>query len=69
VRGGLGDNVAKALAAVGITPERVEAWTGKPCGCRERARKLNALGAWARRVLSGKTDEAGEHLEKLMKEE
>lgn len=41
---GLGDMVAAGLAAVGITPERVSALTGKPCGCKERQAALNALG-------------------------
>lgn len=41
---GLGDMVAAGLAAVGITPERVSAVTGKPCACKERQAKWNALG-------------------------
>lgn len=41
---GLGDMVAAGLAAVGITPERVSALTGKPCGCKKRQEALNALG-------------------------
>jgi hypothetical protein len=41
---GLGDYVAAGLAAVGITPERVSKVLGRPCGCKERAAKLNALG-------------------------
>ena len=41
---GLGDYVANALAAVGITKERVEAVVGGPCGCSERAEQLNELG-------------------------
>lgn len=43
-RRGLGDLVASGLSAIGITPERVSAVTGRPCGCKERARKLNELG-------------------------
>jgi hypothetical protein len=43
-RQGLGDMVAAGLASVGITPERVSAVTGKPCGCKERQAALNALG-------------------------
>lgn len=43
-RQGLGDMVAAGLAAVGITPERVSALTGKPCGCKQRQAALNALG-------------------------
>lgn len=41
---GLGDMVAAGLSAVGITPERVSAVTGKPCGCKKRQEALNALG-------------------------
>lgn len=41
---GLGDVVAEILAAVGITPERVEAFTGKPCGCKQRQQRLNQAG-------------------------
>jgi hypothetical protein len=41
---GLGDRVASVLSAVGITPKRVEAVTGKPCGCKARQQKLNELG-------------------------
>ena len=41
---GLGDLVASGLSAVGITPERVSALTGKPCGCKQRQAALNALG-------------------------
>lgn len=41
---GLGDIVSAGLAAVGITPERVSKVLGRPCGCKERAAKLNELG-------------------------
>ena len=43
-RPGLGDMVSAGLAAVGITPERVSKVLGRPCGCKERAAKLNELG-------------------------
>lgn len=43
-RRGLGDMLAAGLRAVGITPERVSAITGKPCGCKQRQAALNALG-------------------------
>lgn len=39
----LGDWIASALAAVGITPARVEQVVGKKCGCNKRKRKLNEL--------------------------
>lgn len=54
---GLGDLVEKALSKVGITEERVQKWLGRPCGCRGRKEKLNQLGQWAARLLTGKTSE------------
>jgi len=50
---GLGDKVASALSAVGITEERVAAWLGGECGCAERRAKLNRLGAWATSFFTG----------------
>lgn len=44
-RPGLGDYVATALSAIGITKPRVEAAVGRPCGCRERQAAMNAAGA------------------------
>ena len=41
---GLGDWVQFALAAIGITKERVEKVSGKPCGCKQRQEALNKLG-------------------------
>lgn len=52
-----GDNLAKALEIAGITPERVERFIGKPCGCPERQERLNQLGAWVRRVIRGKSSD------------
>ena len=43
---GLGDMVASALAAIGITKQRVEALVGGPCGCDGRQSTMNAAGAW-----------------------
>ena len=43
-RPGLGDMVASALSAVGITKERVSAAIGKPCGCDQRQEALNDIG-------------------------
>jgi hypothetical protein len=62
----LGDRVATALAAVGITEQRVQAWVGKPCGCKERKEKLNQLGAWAARVIAGKVEKAKEYLDRII---
>lgn len=64
----LGDKLGEALATVGITEERVAAWLGRPCNCKKRKEKLNALGMWAARVLTGKKDDAVEQLDKIMKE-
>jgi hypothetical protein len=36
--------VAAGLSAVGITPERVSAVIGGPCGCEERIEALNEWG-------------------------
>ena len=44
VPAGLGDMVKAGLSAIGITEERVSAAIGRPCGCSERAEKLNELG-------------------------
>jgi hypothetical protein len=41
---GLGDLAAGALAAVGITKERIEAIVGGPCGCDERQAWMNEAG-------------------------
>jgi hypothetical protein len=61
VAGGLGDAVESALTMVGITKERVERWLGAPCGCAERREKLNRIGSWAMRMLTGKaTAEEGQ---------
>ena len=42
---GLGDYMANALSAIGITKERVEAVVGGPCGCSERQGYINAAAA------------------------
>ncbi len=63
---GLGDRVEQALSLVGITEEKVSKWLGRPCGCSERKRKLNQVGAWASRVLLGKTDQAEEYLNEIV---
>lgn len=62
----LGDAVSKALAAVGVTEERVSAALGRPCGCKARREKLNRLGTWAARVLSGKTEDAQKYLDEII---
>lgn len=64
----LGDRIAAALGRVGLTEERVERWVGRPCGCPERAERLNQLDAWARRVLAGRVGAAKEWLAVLVGE-
>lgn len=53
-RPGLGDLVSFWLSVFGITKQRIEWITRKPCGCEERSAKLNTLGerlaAWWRAV-------------------
>jgi hypothetical protein len=62
----LGDRIEQALLAVGITKDRVEHVVGGPCGCKERQQKLNAISAWAERVLSGKIELARNYLNDLL---
>lgn len=65
----VGDHVEKALSSLGITKERVEAWLGRPCRCRERKRKLNEIGQWAYRVISGERANAKEELDRIVGDE
>jgi hypothetical protein len=44
-RPGLGDMLKAGLSAVGITEERVSRLVGRPCGCGQRAAKMNEFGA------------------------
>ncbi len=62
----LGSKIEFTLSSLGLTSDRVERWLGRPCGCRERREQLNALSAWAVRVLSGKVEKAKEHLEAIL---
>jgi hypothetical protein len=62
----LGDHVGQALSVLGITDERVSKWLGRPCGCPERRRKLNALGDWVLRTVGMSKEEAAEELEKII---
>lgn len=41
---GLGDFIEKVLSCAGITKERVQSVTGKPCGCQKRQKAMNAWG-------------------------
>ncbi len=65
----LGDMVSQALEKVGITKDRVSKLLGKECGCADRQDKLNRLGLWARRVLTGRTDNAEEYLNRILTDE
>ena len=50
-RYGLGDYVAKLLAAIGITPKRFSKMLGRSCGCNKRKQKLNEAGDWIMRFV------------------
>lgn len=63
---GLGDEIEQAIRLLGISPERIERWIGVPCGCEERKQKLNVLGAWAWRVVQGRTEKAITYLEQIL---
>lgn len=62
----LGDCVAELLARFGVTEAEVSRWLGRPCGCAERREKLNALGAWAKRVAAGRAANARRWLRVIM---
>jgi hypothetical protein len=40
----LGDTTERFLRSFGITKERVQAVTGKPCGCKKRQEAMNIWG-------------------------
>lgn len=65
----LGDFVESVLSLIGITPDRVRLWIGKDCGCKERKERLNALHAWAKRVMRGNVHDAEERLDQLTRQE
>lgn len=46
--------------------ERVESWLGRPCGCEERQRKLDALDAWVRQAARVQMKDSVEWLKRLM---
>lgn len=37
----IGDMIETAAASIGVTPERIVAVTGKPCGCKKRKDAIN----------------------------
>ncbi len=65
----LGDVIQQALAQVGVTEERMSRLLGRPCGCRQRQERLNALHAWARRVLAGRVEYARDYLWRIVGED
>ena len=65
---GLGDRLSKALSMAGITEERVSEWLGRPCGCAARRERLNRLGEWVGDVLKGRTTNATDKLEAIIKD-
>lgn len=62
----LGDAVHQALSIVGATPERVSRWVGQDCCCEERRERLNQLDRWARRIISGRIEQAASYLEQIL---
>lgn len=65
----LGDYIKRALSRIGVTEERVaRIFKVDSCGCESRRQKLNALHAWARRVLRGKVRGAEKFLDDILGE-
>lgn len=62
----LGDAVESALSFVGVTKDRVQAWIGGPCGCKERQERLNRLHLWAKSAMGGTVEKARGWLHKLI---
>lgn len=61
----VGDRIHDALIIVGVTDERVSRLI-KNCRCPERRDMMNRIGAWADRVIAGKTEKALEYLEQII---
>lgn len=64
----LGDLVKSALEYVGISADSLGPWLSG-CGCEQRRKRLNALDAWARRVVKGKVEGAVGYLRRILGEE
>lgn len=62
----IGAGIEKALELVGIDERLVGEFLGRPCNCEERRRKLDALEAFARRVLKGKIEGASRYLANIL---
>lgn len=65
----VGTRIKEALESVGMDETVVTRWLGRPCGCRERQRKLDALGLWVGRVVSGKIGLARKYLQRIIERE
>jgi hypothetical protein len=63
---GLGTAIETALTMFGVTSERVSAWLGVECNCKERRDKLDRLTAWAAMAVSGKASKGREQLESIL---
>lgn len=61
-RWGLGTVIKDALSSINVTPEAVERLLGVPCGCSERAEKMDQLTQLAVRVAKGKVEGARKFL-------
>ena len=65
----LGDKVEAALQSIGVDKALAEKWLGPECGCDYRKERLNLLGQWASRTLSGSFKKAKEYLLLILEEE
>lgn len=62
----LGDRISAGLDLLGVTPGRVEAWLGRPCGCEDRRQKLNQLEVWGRGLAKRSIEASREILERFL---
>lgn len=65
----LGDKIESALQSVGVDKALAEKWLGPECGCDYRKERLNLLGQWAAKTLSGSFKKAKEYLLLVLEEE
>jgi hypothetical protein len=62
----LGTALHQALSLCGVSPDRVSRWLGRPCGCKERLERLDALSQWSARVIRGSVAGAGDYLRRIL---
>ena len=63
------DPITRAIEMIGREGDRVKRWMAEGCGnCADSRRKRAKIGAWASRVLQGKTEKAQEYLEKILED-